>query len=425
MYDHWLTLGGVELVNSTRAAQYAGALGITVVRCAGCRDITRALRDAPYTLPGDPDNPAPWYDPSLPESAGFAGLVGVEFEGLSRGTGGRQTVPLLGAGSAIGGLRRGAREVLVKALMLATTDAAMSYGTAWLASALRGSICQTSCVADELCVFAYCPSCASPPPDPPAYDSCGDAALRTVLDTGLLAGPTPTRTLTVGGGVLTEVEFSLVCGQPFLWRQPRYVTGTGQPGVSPAPPIGPGEGCVESIDCAHDPLCLPLPPPIRPPAPPNPCFPGPPPVGDTRRTIVTVPPGLLPQWFENVPILEIRTGSLALRRVTIRFYSNPALYECAEYVDPCTACAEINIPYLPRGVVFRLDGRLERATVDCPGGPGLDVADVEVFGPGGGLFEWPIFECNTSLCIEVVVQQSTAAPDSRIDLWMAAREDAA
>lgn len=419
-----MTLGGNEIVNSARAAQYAGTLGITTVRCGACRDIARVLKDRPYTNPADDE--APWYDPAVPESAGFAGVVGLGFSGLGDGTGGRTSTPLH-KGAAIGGLHYGPREIRAKVLLLANSDASYSYGKAWLASALRGSACQRSCAADEACFLAYCPTCVNPPPNPPNpdLDTCGDAAVRTLLDVGLLQGPKELAKHELGDrGVMAELEFALTAGSPDLWRMPVYVTGTGAPNVQPAPPIGPPDNCVEDVNCTIDPDCPPLPAPIRPIAPPDPCFPGPPPLNDTSRTIVTVPPTLLPEWFDKVPILEIRTGDLPLRRTTIRFHGNPNQIPCAEHVDPCTNCAEINIPYLPKGVIFRLDGRTERATVDCPGGPGLDVADVEVYGPDGGLFEWPSLECSASMCIEIITQKSTTAPNSRLDLWMAARQDA-
>lgn len=425
MYDGWLTLGGVELINSARAAQYAGIAGATVIRCAHA-ELPRALRDQAYTTPDDPDNPAPWWDAAVPASVQFCGVYGLSLSGFSAGTGGRPAVPLLADGSSVGPLRRGAREIRARVLLVAASEAGMSYGLAWLASALRGSVCNTGCVADELCGFAYLPVCEGEPPADLETDTCGDDAVRSLFDVGLLTGPTMLkRTRLHSGGWIAEVEFGLVAGQPYLWRQQVYITGSGQPGVAPAPPIPPATDCDETADCATDPLCPPIPAPVRPPVPLNDCYPGPAPVNDAVRTIVTVPAGQLPAWFEAAPILEIRTGQLAMRRITLRFYGNPADYSCADYVDPCTACAEINIPYLPANVTFRLDGRLERATVDCPGGPGLETADVEVYGTEGGLFEWPIFPCSSSLCVEVTVQASTVAPDSRVDVWMAAREDAA
>ncbi|WP_367139267.1 hypothetical protein [Saccharothrix sp. HUAS TT1] len=418
--EHWLTLGGTELVNTARVERYVDALCITSLSCGVCEDFVRGLRDEPYTDPGT--DRAPWFDPAVPESALFAGLMGISVEGLERGTGGRNRVELVGDGAAVGGLRRRSRELLVKARMYAKTEAALSYGNAWLESALGGAVCQGSCTGDELCFFAYCPVCPQPPMP---GDTCGDDAVRTLFDVGLLDGPDMTRKGRLGDGWLADVQFSLVAGRPHMWRLPRYITGTGHPGLQPAPPIGPPVDCVEDQDCAVDPDCPQPPPPIRPPAPPNPCFPGPPPANDTYRRIATVPANVLPEQLSKVPLLELRTGDLNLRRVTVRFYANPAQYACTEYVDPCSACAEINIPYLPRGVVLRLDGRTERVTVDCPGGPGLVVAEVEVYGPEGDFFEWPVFECDTSLCVEIVAQQSTVAPNMRLDLWMVARQGVA
>jgi hypothetical protein len=423
MYQHWLTFAGTEVISTARAGAYARSLGITDVRCSDCLDVTRALKDQPYTTPDLDD--APWYDPGVPASARFGGVVGLSIMGLSAGTGTRPAVPVLGGGAVVGQLERGPREVSVKGLMLAADDEAMSYGLAWLASALRGSACSGGCDADDLCVFAYCPTCATTPPTDPLMDTCGDDALRRLYGVGLLGGPTPgTLSRTASGGYMQEVEFGFTAGYPSLWREPTYISGTGAASMIPGGIVTPGAGdCSESTDCALDPDCPPPAGPVRPPAPPDPCYPTDP--FTASRAVVTVTPTTLPQWLEFVPIVEVQTGDLALRRLTIRFYSNPAQYACTDYIDPCSACAEINIPYLPASTRLRVDGRTRRAWLDCPGGPGLDQAEVDIFGPGGGPFEWPVFDCSSALCVEFISQADTVAANSRLDLWMAAREDAA
>lgn len=416
----WLALGGTELINTVRAAKYSDALNITPVLCGPCEGFQRAVQDPPYTTPGE--DKAPWFDPAVPASGLFAGFAGLRIEGMAKGTGGRSRSELLRDGAAVGQLRRRSREIVVQVEMYAKTEEAYAYGLAWLTSAVEGPTWPGACVAEELCFFAWCPVCPEPAPVP---DTCGDDALRIMYDVGLLEGPTELERHQVVGGWKGTVEFTLVAGRPGMWRQPLYITGTGHPGLLPAPPIGPPENCEPEPDCAADPDCPPYPEPIRPPAPADPCFPGPPPANDTYRRIATVPAGQLPSWFESVPILQIRTGELNLRRLTVRFYNNPSQWPCTEYIDPCSACTEINIPYLPKGSIFRLDGRVERATVDCPGGLGDDLQDVEPYGPGGDMFDWPRFDCSISLCVEIIAQASTVASDMRIDLWMVSREDAA
>lgn len=423
MFDHWLTFAGTELINSTRAAVYGRTLNITSVGCVSCLDTQRALKDPPYTTPATDD--APWYDPGVPASARFGGIVGMGITGLSKGTGTRPSTRVLGGGSVLGTLERGPREVSCKGLMLAADDEALSYGTAWLASALRGSMCVEGCDADTLCVFAYCPTCALAPPTDPTLDTCGDDALRTLFNVGLLGGPTvspPRRTNS--GGLIADVEWGFTVGLSHLWRQPVYVTGTTSDAMTVGGTVTPdAANCVEPTNCAQDPTCPAPAPPVRPPAPPDPCYPTDP--FTPRRSVVTVPPTLLPQWLEAVPIVEVHTGELAMRRLTIRFYANPAQYNCADYIDPCSACATITIPYLPAGTRLKLDGRTQRALLDCPGGPGLAQAEVEIYGPGGGPFEWPAFDCSSALCVELVAKSDTVATSARMDVWLVAREDAA
>src|SRR5690625_8017022 len=102
MLPDYLAIGGVEIVNSWRAKAYAGTVqdcGIAASSCAPCgNDAGVWLNDSePYK--GVRDDPAPWWDPALPESLGVAGVFGVQVRGLNAG------VPTLPTGCANG--RRG------------------------------------------------------------------------------------------------------------------------------------------------------------------------------------------------------------------------------------------------------------------------------------------------------------------------------
>lgn len=427
MFTGFLSLSGNEVINNSRAATYAAALGITAVECGQCDGLANALWDEPYSSPDQDD--APWWDPTVPDSKEFAGLIGLEITGISKTTGRRDLVPLTSDGAALHPLRRSHREIQVRALALAKTDCALSYGYSWLASVLRGGLCSPGCSGDQLCFFTCCPPCA----DDPALE-CADPYLRTLFNVGLLTMDEPVDQKAISGGWMSTVTFTLAAGNPSIYREPTLVVSSAQPGGEVIAGYDPDVSvdCTEDINCLVDnrpptspewPACPVPPAPILPPVPVDACFP----IGTftANRNVFTLPSGLVPIWGEKVPYLVIKAGSQRLERIIIRWYGNPTDRDCDDALDPCSACAEVNIAYIPARSTLTIDGRTETAFVDCPGGPGLNTAEPQLYGPGGTPFTWPVFNCADSLCLEVIVKDSTLAPDALIEIYYAIREDAA
>lgn len=428
-YTGWLSYAGTELVNDARAAAYGAALAVAGVQCRGCvDDLPPALGDEPYTTPEQDD--APWYDPAVPESAGFGGLLGMDIVGVSKGTATRSPSALVGDGSVIGALRRAHREVTIRGLMLAADDCSLSYGMAWLASALRGGGCgPAGCLGDQLCLMSCCPAGEDP-------EAAGTAALRTLFRAGLLEGPELlSRKRVAGGGcggttggMIAEVEWTMVAGIPYLYREPVEVVPATALADLPAvdgPASQPG-GCQPPGSCLDDPQCPQPDPPPLPPVPVDPC--ACPPTRMTARRAVSVPAGAVPAWLESVPIVTVKTGTtgIAMRCLIVRFYSNPIGLPCdPATLDGCNACAEIQIPYLSPGVTLTIDGRTERAWVDCPSGTGGGMAEPTLFGPNGGVLQWPVFDCGAALCVEISVDPRFDPGDATIQVEMVPREDAA
>ena len=424
MFTGYLELAGTEIVSTERARAYAAGLGITSVRCEPCPNLPAVLGDKPYTLPQQ-DN-APWYDPAVPASREFAGVVGLDVAGAD-GTGQRTPTDLLGDGAAIGPLRRARRELTWRVALLASTDCGLSYGLSWLASALRGGACDTGgCRGDKLCVFACCPT------------GDGTNQLRHLYHVGLLDAPTVKTVYqiagatsscatgaTKGGSHIAEVEFSIVAGIPYWYRDPVPIAGSD---ITSGGDAGPGDDsdCQPEADCLFDPTCPAPGPPPTPPIPTDPCYP----TGafPARREVVTVPAGRVPAWSETVPIVQVNTGRGVLRRLTVRFYTNPAGKPCGDALDPCLACAEMSIPYLPAGTLLTVDGRTRRAYVDCSGGAGPEaLAEPVLYGPAGGLFTWPVFGCGGTggMCIEIVSDARYSAYNMTTNVQICARDDAA
>lgn len=431
MLADYAQLGGTEILNSARAAAYTQAAGLLDL-CDPCPTLPQALGHDPYTTPAEDD--APWYDPVVPESAGVLGVFAQSVVGLSSNPVARSPQALVGDGSALGVLRRTHREIAYTALLVAEDECSLSYGLEWLAAALRGAECGPGpCAGDTLCMYSCCPP----------EDSDGARELRHLFDVGLLEGPTVSEVQYLepdsggcvldnevfGGGVIATVEWTLVAGTPQIFREP--LEGTGEWAdladglVVALDPDLVHEYCPDPEPCLDDPEC---PPPALPPRPPIP-------VGDCYPTGVDTFLGSVlalhvteqPAWLSAVPVIEVEAGTQAMRRLVLRFWINPAGVDCWDVEDPCQACWMVTIPYLPRGSTLRIDGRVQRATVTCPGEPGRGdaVAPPTLYGPGGTSYQWPEFSCGTGLCIEVLSLLDDTAPTARARVELVPRSDAA
>lgn len=445
MYEGWASFAGTEIVNTARAATYS-RINVT----NRCTALAASLGDGPYTNPAD--DQAPWFDETLPESARFWGVVGLDFTGGANSTATRDWTELLSDGGVPGQLRRASREFPVKVALVAADEQALSYGLAWLASALRGSNCDTACTGDELCVYAACPA----QPLLPAGDLCGtpdptwtpaaggDAVTRTLFNAALLTGPTLSALARVSGGLVAEAGFTVKAGVPYFYRNPVTVlTGTlvqtnPQPGVYQdlLPNYDPWSwqfACAPAASCTdQDPYCADV-LPILPPIPPDPCFPNNPtsnPSGyrfTAARSVFPIPKASGVDWLEKVPVLTFWTGSAAMRRLIVRWYPNPTAMPCAGgQLDPCSACAEINLPWLPASTVLTIDGRTSQAGMQCGGGtPGSTTSQPRLYGPLGGPYAWPVFDCSAGMCVEILCDAASLARDSTLAFAIASREDMA
>ena len=120
---------------------------------------------------------------------------------------------------------------------------------------------------------------------------------------------------------------------------------------------------------------------------------------EAYRQIVFVDGSSVPSRLELVPVITISAGSAHLRNVTVRFYQNPLGLSCEDLitVDPCTACTDVTVLFVPSGGQTVIDGRTSRAQTICLGG---DVDVPALYGPGGRTFSWPSFSCGYGLCVE-------------------------
>src|SRR5690625_993962 len=186
-------------------------------RRAGRRGLAQAIEGADFGGYVDPVvDDAPWMEETAPESAEFLGVFGLEEEGGSAGVVERTPVELAAGGSNIGVERFNHRELTYQVVLVARSEAGLSYGLMWLSSVLRGPAGGQGCWGDQACVFAWCPS----------GEVEGDRAQRVLYDAGLLEAPTVSDRFKSGTGVwFAEVEFTLVSGNPHLYALPYISLG--------------------------------------------------------------------------------------------------------------------------------------------------------------------------------------------------------
>ncbi|AEM88790.1 hypothetical protein [Streptomyces violaceusniger] len=452
--------GGVEILNEARTYAYSQRSGLGMM-CEPCDGLLPALGSPSYSTPkGDR---APWYDPHFPESQRVIGFLGMDMVGFG-GTGVRNPTEAVGDGSVIGPLRMAHREIHITLAVLALDHCALVYALGWLSHVLRGNSCQNNeCSGLTFCLYACCPQ-----------DDNGDTPgqrsryMRHFMDVGLLEGPNQISltggqtggsggdsSLTAGGSggtsgsgtvtqisggatagcqgfggarggaaVATGIEFSIVAGKPWAYADSirvvdwaKFVKGSK---VTTFDPDKQREDCAqqqrEGPKCEDNPHC-PFPAAVpKVPVPVDRCYPARP--YGAWRTIKTVSPLGIPRQAEGVPYINIETGSQPLENTLFRFYQNLQGRDCTQNrIDPCSACAELFIPWLPSNASIQIDGRSQKAYSRCrqkdPRQRFVTTTQrIALIGPGGTSFQWPVFPCGTGFCIEIVTSQQVTVKNA-------------
>lgn len=410
VYTGWLELDGVEIINNQRAVTHAANLGIPLTDCADCPNLSVAAGNiGGYHLPDTAGNEAPWWDAAAPESARFAGVVGLEIGGLDKGVGSRSIEPTMPAGGVFGPFFERHRQIPVRVLLAADGDDALAYGFAWFASAVRGEI-PPGCTGGTACVFAVCPT------------GDGSEQLRQLFGVDLIEPPEVTqrsRTSACGGtAVYMEVEFTLASALPWIYYAPitiaSVVPGTPMTVAESVDPCTvPNQGFPTNSFCP--PPLVDVPPLVE----ANPCWP----LTDwpAWRSIVTIPGGLWPGWFDAVPVVTI-TGNWG-PRMSLRWFTNPLEEACSTIaVDDRCPCHAMNIAHNGFESIITLDGRNQSATVFESSFAGTNELPF-LYDHRGSPYAWPVFECATPLCVEIVTSTVTLGTPARFDIAMAARVD--
>ncbi|MEU7323434.1 hypothetical protein ABZ682_23210 [Streptomyces griseoviridis] len=432
--DWFMSYGGVEVVNHSRLNTYLGTVGSPLDSYGGCGCPTfgsAILEELPYTTPDDADSPAPWYDPDVPESVEFAGIMVLDVDGLDDYPVQRSVTGAIAGGGAIGPARALPRTITVTALVLGSTCCGVDYGLHWLGQVLQGCT-SGECDGDCLTVYNCCPGEEL---DAATFNARHRRTLRRVA---LVDGPRVTARAGNGcesgecqsGSDILTVEWVMTAVVPWLWTDP-------MPMLEVTPPMDldgscvewcllpPGEcpggcrfaDCVDPTAACADPRCKPSTPPL-PGASLNTCFCLP---LAAERACYEMDLTSRPNWSNDAPIVTIRAGSSDLRNITIELYEHgDQTLTCEETAD-AGRCAPQNywhVTFVPEGGAVTLDGQTGRATVECGG---VCESSPDVYGRDGQPPTYRMLECSEyCVCISTDIE-SPPAVDAMVTLSVSGR----
>lgn len=385
----------------------ANGHGIEGVNCRDCdpccEDLDRAFNRGPG---GGGIGNAPWYDPDVPESWEFAGLLVTDIQGLNPGAFTRDVSENAGFGANLGTSKQLAPVITVTGLLLGSCCGA-EYGLRWLQNALKGSCRQgRNCQGGDL-EFLIC--------EPKFSDEdCGEVDyeaelipyIRKFRNVGLVSGPTPSY---IQHGCpschecpMTEVTFTMSAADPCVYREPvlvadQFLFG---PFEEPCPTWVTAEDrangencdddapCVSYDNCATDPDCVDVAPPTI-----NKfessclsCI-----TLERERVCFTVDTADIPVNGEATLEIEIFAGDAPLRGVQVIGWHNP-LFWLPDELSPCEACFGVNVTYVAAGTTLVVDGAARTANIECPGGTTVRANPFISDTSGSPAFTFPVLE---------------------------------
>lgn len=426
MLTDYMAIGGIPVINTAQLRAFLQNVGspfdsgATVCGCAQLGPDQLAQNGLPYTTPSDPANPAVWYDPAQPVSAGFLGFMPLSIDGLDDNPVKRSITTAVTGGGAIGPARVQPRTIVVTGLLLGATCCAVDYGLLWLTSALQGCT-GNSCGGDCMSMIDCCP--ADPSDD---YDAFQKEHRRTFRRVTLVDGPavtarhgngTCTGACGKGSDILT-VEFTLVAATPWAYTDQTELLNVDLPTSADVCVQWSTTGlncglaeCTDPVSGCVDPFCtFPAPPQ---PSTPQSCFCY---ALAEDSACYSIDLSTRPNWSTDVPIISLYSGNNELRNVRIALYdkrpSNVSM-TCDQIgtAQRCEPVAEWNVGYMPASTELTLDGQVERAMLYCGGA--CETA-TSVWGFDGAAITWPVLDC-ASYCLCIYVSGITP-PDSDAQL---------
>lgn len=389
-YDGWIEFGGVELVNLSRTAQLAEALGIDTLwtEPGAVQWIETANAGLGYGLLSE----APWHDPGHPASSEFAGIVPLSISGLDDSSLEATTVEYITHGGTSGKPRNKTQSIVANVAIIASTSRGADFGKRWLDRVLRGAGGKTFCAGSELTYFRY--------PQRSGSETPPKAHRRDVV---LTRGTSVTRKRESDCSATWLVTFTWTANDPFEYGEevPLFVnlgaTTMNAPGSDMF--LSGGVYTLTEQECPvydYSPIYDPLHPALV-PAPTAPDFypdgwelsPG----VDFYRHYAKVRP-VEPSVLGVVPVVTLRAGDEA-RMVRVSVWPGDAHPESSV----CDPLWQAVVTYAPAGMEFVIDGEQEASYVWDGASPLVRRTDSLVYGPGARPIEWASFNDPSGLLV--------------------------
>lgn len=257
-------------------------------------------------------------------------------------------------------------------------------------------------------------------------DACFNRYVRQLRRVTCIAGPTTITEYEPSNGALEVVEFSFAAAAPHVYGLEEEILSVRGTSIvknkrnadvyqmSKTVPACTVKSARSTL--VTDPDCPAVPAPPKPKVPKTSCKPDP----DYHDSFaLAIPDGLVPLWSEAVPIMSIQTNDAPARKVQVRFLPRPLPIQQPEDLDPCSACGEFVIDYIPPNSTFVLNGMEERAYIKQSGDRISDAGHLLSGMTSTSLFQWPVLTCGTAYYAIVDV---AADGVGGFDLSLAVRE---
>lgn len=224
MWLGYYKLGNLELGNSLRATAYARTSGLSWVKdpddCDTLEHVLPRLQESRSrnkSYESVVTDPAPWYDPTDPDTEGFLGCMVLSVDGLYGSTRTVRMSSSVTGGAASGQTYFTMREMVMRVLLLAEDQCSLEAGTRWLGA---GAGLQTECAGVELLFWDCCPCACSPLfENVPGEDD-------TVWDLALGTWDEQTRNWDITGALI-DTAVGTIDEQFMTWDQALYVNAEG------------------------------------------------------------------------------------------------------------------------------------------------------------------------------------------------------
>lgn len=404
MFDGYLELGGTEVLNRERTVYYIEKfLPNYAVKCYDKRGFWRAIRETSLAWVDPQTDFAPWYTVHDVDSKDFYGVYPTGISGIDDSTREVQSTELSGDGAVHSAPRFGSKEIRVRGIALAKTEAAMNSGLAWLRSTLEGANCVTgpaqNCGGTEILYFTDSPAADSTAATGPLIDRFA----RLMYGVTTLSGPRVVSQLNPRMGVAYEIEFVLNAAQPWAFTTSKPVATTN--GVTPD--TVPEDNCAAVADAYDDLVVDPANPTvIHPPRPPS--LPGVALPSTWKRYRMEVAQQYTARHGRVVPTIQVVAGDSARRLIRVRFYRENAL--------ACEYDGEFLITYMPMRSILTIDAITKSIRILLDGAEREVPAGNLVMGSNGRPPKWPILACEDPYKITVDTTAGMAGATLIVDV---------